>query len=43
VKRLTEAMNGIVTFESQLGKGTKFIVRLPPVNRTVNRSSNKLV
>ena len=30
VKRVTEAMNGTVTFESESGKGTKFMVRLPP-------------
>ena len=30
VKRLTEALSGTVAFESQEGKGTKFIVRLPP-------------
>jgi PAS domain S-box-containing protein len=30
VKRITESMNGTVTFESEQGKGTKFIVRLPP-------------
>jgi PAS domain S-box-containing protein len=29
VKRLTEALNGTVTFESQMGKGTKFFIRLP--------------
>ena len=30
VKRLVEALNGIISFESQEGKGTKFIVKLPP-------------
>jgi PAS domain S-box-containing protein len=29
VKRLTAALGGTVTFESEEGKGTKFIVRLP--------------
>jgi signal transduction histidine kinase len=29
VKRLVEAQGGTVTFESELGKGTKFIVQLP--------------
>jgi signal transduction histidine kinase len=29
VKRLTEALGGTVTFESILGNGTKFIIRLP--------------
>ncbi|MGO8805296.1 MAG: ATP-binding protein, partial [Candidatus Bathyarchaeia archaeon] len=30
VKRMTEALGGTVTFESQEGKGTTFEVRLPP-------------
>jgi two-component system, chemotaxis family, CheB/CheR fusion protein len=30
IKRMTEALGGTVTFESQEGKGTKFIIRLPP-------------
>ena len=30
VKRMTEALGGTVSFESQEGKGTTFIVRLPP-------------
>ncbi len=29
VKRMTEAMSGTVTYESEVGKATKFIVRLP--------------
>jgi signal transduction histidine kinase len=29
VKRMTEALGGAVTFESEVGKGTKFILRLP--------------
>ena len=29
VKRLTEALNGTITFDSQEGKGTKFIIKLP--------------
>jgi signal transduction histidine kinase len=29
VKRLIEAMDGTVTFESEVGKGTKFILELP--------------
>ncbi len=29
VKRLTEAMNGAVHFESEVGKGTSFIITLP--------------
>jgi signal transduction histidine kinase len=35
VKRMTEALNGTVSFESEEGKGTKFIIRLPP-QRNVN-------
>lgn len=31
VKRLTEALNGTITFESQEGKGTKFTMRFPPI------------
>jgi C4-dicarboxylate-specific signal transduction histidine kinase len=30
VKRMTEGLGGTVTFESQEGKGTTFIIRLPP-------------
>jgi signal transduction histidine kinase len=31
-KRLIEALGGTITFESQEGKGTKFILSLPPKN-----------
>jgi PAS domain S-box-containing protein len=30
VKRMTKALGGTVTYESEVGKGTKFILRLPP-------------
>jgi signal transduction histidine kinase len=30
VKRMTETLGGTVVFESEHGKGTKFIVRSPP-------------
>jgi signal transduction histidine kinase len=29
IKRMTESLGGTVTFESQEGKGTSFIIRLP--------------
>jgi len=29
IKRMTESLGGTVSFESQEGKGTTFIVRLP--------------
>ena len=37
VKRVTESMNGAVTFENEHGKGTKFIVRLPPPKERAER------
>ncbi len=32
VKRLTEALSGTVTFESEFGKGTKFVIELPLIS-----------
>jgi signal transduction histidine kinase len=29
IKRLVEALDGSISFESQMGRGTKFIVELP--------------
>ncbi len=41
VKRMTEGLGGTVTFESQEGKGTTFIVCLPPP-KDLNGSTNKI-
>lgn len=30
IKRMVEALGGSISYESEVGKGTKFIVRLPP-------------
>jgi len=36
VKRLTEALNGKITFESEAGKGTRFIIEFPlPENQLI--------
>ena len=32
IKRMTEALGGTVSLESQVGKGTTFTIRLPPQN-----------
>jgi signal transduction histidine kinase len=37
VKRMTEALGGTVRYESELGKGTKFIVHLPDLRKSSNR------
>ncbi len=34
IKRMTEALGGTVTFESQEGKGTTFNIRLPPIPKS---------
>lgn len=33
IKRMTEALGGTVTFKSEEGKGTKFILRFPPQSK----------
>jgi signal transduction histidine kinase len=33
IKRMTEALGGTVSFESEVGKGTTFIIRLPQRNK----------
>ena len=33
IKRMTDALGGTVSFESQEGKGTTFIIRLPQRNK----------
>ncbi len=38
VKRITESIGGTICFESEVGKGTKFIMRLPKLSITTNDS-----
>jgi PAS domain S-box-containing protein len=38
IKRMTEALGGTVTFESQEGKGTTFTICLPPQNQVRKRN-----
>jgi signal transduction histidine kinase len=38
VKRMTEALGGTASFESQEGKGTTFTIRLPPKELTSKRT-----
>jgi signal transduction histidine kinase len=37
VKRMTEALGGTITFESEEGKGTKFILHLPHLKKEIDR------
>jgi PAS domain S-box-containing protein len=37
VKRMTEALGGVVRYESEEGKGTKFIIRLPCAENLLNK------
>lgn len=41
VKRLTEALGGTITFESQIGKGTKFIITFAPIQTINGKLSRK--
>ena len=36
VKRMTEALGGTITFESEEGKGTKFILRFPTLKKKID-------
>jgi signal transduction histidine kinase len=40
VKRLTEAINGTITFTSEEGRGTKFTIQVPSLNRN-NKTDDK--
>jgi len=43
VKRMTEAVGGTISFESELGRGTEFVVRLPsPAGPSVSPGMPKL-
>ena len=42
VKRMNEALGGNITFKSEVGKGTKFIVRLPPQEINDKWTYNKI-
>jgi signal transduction histidine kinase len=37
VKHIIEAHKGKITVESEIGRGTRFIIRLPPVSQKVKR------
>ncbi len=39
IKRMTESLGGTVSFESQEGKGTTFIIRFPPYKNNERRST----
>ncbi len=41
VKRVVETLGGNVTFQSELGKGTKFIIRLPPTQEINGKDTFK--
>jgi len=41
VKRMTESLGGTVTFESEEGKGTALIVRLPPAKNLTAKSFSR--
>ena len=41
VKKLTEALGGTITFESEMGKGTKFIIELPIEPKTNGKTQKE--
>jgi signal transduction histidine kinase len=43
VKKLVEAMGGMVWCESALGKGTTFVVELPSMNKSIEKSMEKSI
>jgi PAS domain S-box-containing protein len=42
VKRFTDALGGTITFESEVGKGTKFTINLPVDSLNLHQSNGKL-
>ena len=40
VKKLTEALNGTITFESEEGKGTRFVIEFPAKNTNHKKQTN---
>jgi signal transduction histidine kinase len=41
-KRIIEAMKGTISFESEKGKGTKFLIELPTVHENISKIARSL-